>query len=50
MQVLAVEVWRYSRVGVRTHINQELDPLAGNERRESLEVVVGVPDRPYDWS
>ena len=46
-QMFAVEVRREFRVRVRTHIDEELDALAGNQCGEAFDVVVGVPDGPY---
>lgn len=51
LKPLPIELRRKPRIGVRANVDQELDALALNERDKSLEVVVRMPDSPYDgWS
>lgn len=46
LEVVSIELWSEARVGKRPDIDQELDPLTGDEPREPVEVVVRMSDCP----
>ena len=46
LKVLAVEVGRVPRVGVRPHVDDELDALLVEQANEAAEAMIRVPDGP----
>jgi hypothetical protein len=46
LDLVAVEMWRETRVRERPHVYEELDVLTQDELRKVVELVVGVTDGP----